>query len=76
MMIVKYDVVKYKVSEGVPNQCVPGYLTKGKIYRGIPLPLRHLIKILEDDEGDELLIATKSSRQFYPYKGNPLEEVN
>lgn len=68
------DIVKYKINEDVPDECVPAYLTKDKVYDAVDLH-GMLIKILEDDEGDCIFIATKWSKVFYPYEGNPLVKV-
>lgn len=69
-------MASYRIKANVPNNLIPYFLSKDKVYEGDMKHNSWLLEIFEDDEGETVLIDTQKSALFYPYKGNPLEEVN
>ncbi len=67
-------MAKYRIKADVPDNCVPFFLTKGKIYTGTSSD-RYQMTELIDDEGDVVTICHSGGLMFHPYSGNPLEEV-
>lgn len=69
-------MAKYRIKADVPDKCVPCFLTKGKVYSGDLPDSDGMIMIYQDDEHEKVFIRTQgSSMMFFPYIGNPLEEV-
>lgn len=69
-------MANYRIKSNVPDKLVPYFLSKDKVYQGGMENDSWLLEIFVDDEGEAVLIDTKKSVLFHPYKGNPLEEVN